>query len=83
MEGSFADATNNHRFKRSRWTGLWRQRIQDWLIAAVQNIRILLRHGPGWVAGVLGGSAGLLEAFLRLIAADAPGLEPPLCLLKA
>jgi len=45
MERSFADAANNHGFKRSRWRGLWRQRIQDYLIAAVQNIRIWLRHG--------------------------------------
>lgn len=44
MEGSFADAANNHGFKRSRWRRLWRQRIQDYLIAAVQNVRILLRH---------------------------------------
>lgn len=44
MEGSFADAANNHHFKRSRWRRLARQRIQDYLIAAVQNIEILLRH---------------------------------------
>jgi transposase len=44
MEGSFADAANNHGFKRARWRGLWRQSIQDWLIAAVQNLRLLLRH---------------------------------------
>jgi len=44
MEGSFADAANNHGFKRARWRRLWRQRIQDLLIAAVQNIRILLRR---------------------------------------
>lgn len=43
MEGSFADAANNHGFKRSRWRGLWRQRIQNSLIAACQNVRILLR----------------------------------------
>ncbi len=43
MEGSFADATNNHGFKRSRWRRLWRQQIQDWMIGAIQNIRILLR----------------------------------------
>lgn len=42
MEGSFADAANNHGFKRSRWRRLWRQEIQDYLIAAIQNIRILL-----------------------------------------
>jgi hypothetical protein len=42
MEGSFADAANNHGFKGSRWRRLWRQQIQDYLIAAIQNIRILL-----------------------------------------
>jgi transposase len=47
MEGSFADAANNHGFKRSRWRRLWRQQIQDYLIAAIQNIRILLRRAVG------------------------------------
>jgi len=42
LEGSFADAANNHGFKRSRWRRLWRQQIQDYLIAAIQNIRIML-----------------------------------------
>lgn len=42
MEGRFADAANNHGFKRARWRRLWRQQIQDYLIAAIQNIRILL-----------------------------------------
>jgi transposase len=41
-EGSFADAANNHGFKRSRWRRLWRQQIQDYLIAAIQNIRLML-----------------------------------------
>lgn len=45
MEGSFADGANNHGFKRARWRRLWRQQIQDYMIAAVQNIRILIRHG--------------------------------------
>jgi transposase len=43
-EGSFADAANNHGFKRARWRRLWRVRIQDWLIAAIQNIKILTKH---------------------------------------
>jgi transposase len=43
MEGSFADAANNHGFKRARWRRLWRQRIQDYMIAVVQNIRIMIR----------------------------------------
>jgi hypothetical protein len=46
IEQSFADAANNHGFKRSRWRRLWRQQIQDFLIAAIQNIRILLSR-PG------------------------------------
>jgi transposase len=50
IEGSFADAANNHGFKRARWRGLWRQQIQDWLIAAVQNLRILMSQG-GKAAG--------------------------------
>lgn len=44
MEGSFAQASNQHHFKRARWRRLWRQRIQDYLIAAVQNIAILVRR---------------------------------------
>jgi transposase len=44
MEGSFADATNHHGFKRARWRRLRNQHIQDLLIAACQNIRILVRN---------------------------------------
>ena len=44
MERSFADATNCHGLKRARWRGLWRQAIQDLLIATVQNLRKLVRH---------------------------------------
>jgi transposase len=38
MEGSFAHSANHYHFKRARWRRLWRQQIQDWIIAAVQNI---------------------------------------------
>ena len=44
MEGSFGDAATHHGFKRARWRRLWRQRIQDLLIATVQNLRTLIRH---------------------------------------
>lgn len=44
MEGSFADAAVNHGFKRARWRRLDKQRIQDYLIATMQNIRILLKN---------------------------------------
>lgn len=57
MEGSFADAANNHGFKRARWRRLWRQQIQDYLIAAIQNVRLLLSRivlkPASSVAGVL------------------------------
>ena len=54
MERSFADAANNHHFKRARWRRLWRQQIQDYLIAAIQNLRLLLAHGGNKrTAGVL------------------------------
>ena len=43
MEGSFADAINNHGAKRARWRGRRRQEIQSCLIATIQNIRILLK----------------------------------------
>jgi transposase len=52
-EKSFADATNCHGFKRSRWRRLWRQQIQNHLIAACQNVRILLQKiGLGPVASL-------------------------------
>jgi hypothetical protein len=60
MEGSFADAVNNPGAKKARWRGLGRQKIQSWLIAAVQNLRILLRHpvtGPVRPAAVAQGGA--------------------------
>ena len=48
MEGSFAHAANLYHFKRARWRRLWRQQIQDWIIAAAQNIALLCgRTGAG------------------------------------
>jgi transposase len=43
MERSFAQAVR-YGFKRARWRRLWRVEIQEYLIAAVQNIMIFLRH---------------------------------------
>jgi hypothetical protein len=42
-ERSFAHSTR-YGFKRARWRRSWRMEIQDFLIAAVQNIRILIDH---------------------------------------
>lgn len=61
MEGSFADAVNNHGAKKARWRGLWRQQIQSWIIAAVQNLRLLLRNEqcqPRQSAAILTPDAG-------------------------
>ena len=44
VEGSFADAANNHGFKRMRFRGMKKARIQNLMIAAAQNLRKLLRH---------------------------------------
>lgn len=44
MERSFAEA-GRYGFKRARWRGKERVRIQDYLVAAVQNIRLLVTHG--------------------------------------
>jgi len=43
-EGSFADAANNHGFKRSRFRGIEKVQIQNLMIAATQNLRKLMRH---------------------------------------
>ena len=44
IERSFAESANEHGFKHSRWRRLWRQQIQDYWIAAIQNIRLLIKH---------------------------------------
>lgn len=46
MERSFARATR-YGFKRARWRRLWRVRIQEYLISAIQNIMVLLAYGKG------------------------------------
>jgi hypothetical protein len=59
QERNFAEATVRHGFKRARWRGLWRQSIQDYLIAAIQNLRIIARN-----------QKHLLIALLRMLAQD-------------
>ena len=44
MERSFARA-KRYGFDRARWCGLWRVRIQEYLICALQNLGVLLRYG--------------------------------------
>ena len=66
MEGSFADAANNHGFKRARWRGLTRVRIQGLMIAAIQNVRKLLR---AWRRGAGAAARVVREAAVRMFSA--------------
>jgi transposase len=65
MERSFADAANRHGFKRARWRRLHNQRIQDLLIAACQNIRILIGSSRSPVAAAMGAVPNPLSADSR------------------
>ena len=42
MERTFAQATR-YGYQRARWRRLWRVQIQEYLTAAIQNIKILLK----------------------------------------
>ncbi len=42
LEGSFADAANNHGYKRARWPSRLRVEMQNLLIGAAQNLRKLI-----------------------------------------
>ena len=67
MERSFAEA-GRYGFKRARWRGRERVRIQDYLIAAAQNIRLLVTHGkpkPA-AAGTVGRLYGVNTVILSL-----------------
>lgn len=44
MERSFARSTR-YGFDRARWRGVWRVAIQEYLVAAIQNIEVLIRYG--------------------------------------
>ena len=44
IEGSFGQAAQNHHFKRARYRRMWRQSIQDHLIAAVQNVKKIIQR---------------------------------------
>ena len=51
MERSFARGTR-YGYDRARWRGLWRVQIQEYLIAAVQNLQVLLKYGAPSTRGV-------------------------------
>lgn len=43
MERSYAQGSR-YGFDRARWRGLWRVQIQEYLVAAIQNISVLVRN---------------------------------------
>ena len=43
MERTFAQATR-YGYQRARWRRLWRVQIQEYLTAAIQNIKVLLKE---------------------------------------
>ena len=45
MERSFAKS-DRYGFKKSRWRGLWRIQIQEYLTASIQNMMVLISNKP-------------------------------------
>jgi len=73
MEGSFADGANNHGFKRSRWRQLWRQQIQDFMIAAVWNVKTLIIKARAPAPAV---ELGALAHSTKSFDSPLPGVQP-------
>lgn len=55
MERSFARG-KRYGYDRSRWRGLWRVQIQEYMTAAIQNIEALIRHAKGPVRVAMTGA---------------------------
>jgi len=64
QERNFGEAAVEHGFKRARWRGLEKQTIQDQLIAAIQNLKILLRKA-GSTSRMLKAALDALRTALR------------------
>lgn len=65
VEGSFGQAAQNHHFKRARYRRLWRQCIQDHLIAAVQNVKKIIHHATRGGKPVVLAATDLIRLILR------------------
>ena len=65
-EGSFADGANNYGFKRARWRGLDKMKVQNLMIAAIQNLGKLLRYGGA--DGKLTAPVAAIKSFWECIA---------------
>jgi hypothetical protein len=68
QERNFAEAATEHGFKRSRWRGLEKQTIQDQLIAAIQNLKILIHKGGFTSARLIVALTMLRKALWSLVA---------------
>jgi hypothetical protein len=67
-EGSFADGANNYGFKHARWRGIDKMKIQNLMIAAIQNLGKLLRYGNnGRLKGCLTAIKTALSSVARLL----------------
>jgi transposase len=62
VEGRFADAHVRHDHRRCRWRRRWRVQIQCFLVAAVQNIKKLVKHGLRRAMTARNGHPGLPAA---------------------
>jgi transposase len=83
MERSYARGTW-YGFDRARWRRLWRVKIQEYLIAAIQNIEVLLRYGEqpkksllikvnqvtGGIKGVIQPISGMIKDLMALVKWD-------------
>jgi len=66
MERSFARSTR-YNFDRARWRGLWRMRIQEFLICSIQNIQVLIKKTVKPVKCIEAGTVGVYNASLKAI----------------
>ena len=64
-EGSFADGANNYGFKRARWRGIEKVKMQNLMIAAIQNLGKLLRYGQN-NGRPISSSIAIKAAFTRI-----------------
>jgi len=76
-EGSFADGANNYGFKRARWRGIDKMKIQNLMIAAIQNLGKLLRYGNngrlnGCLTAIKAAFSSVGSLLLELLTAGMP-----------
>jgi Transposase DDE domain len=82
QERNFAEAAVPHGFKRARWRGLRRQSIQDYLIAAIQNFRIIARRQKHLFSvfgrEFLASAATSLSSYIPIVPGSARSISSPL-----